>query len=418
MTRPVIGTIAARGAIAAMNLLLVAVAARSLGLADVGRMSLVVLAITLVLLLCHVVGGGGLVYLEPRHGTRTLRWVSYGWAALACAASGLLIGPLGLAPPGLGSYVTGLAFLQALHGIHLSLLLGRERFGAQNALQVGRTITLITAFAVLLRIGDASLMDFIHATAIADAATVVVSGALLARLPAQSSDPARALIALIRQGLPAQAANTLQLLTYRLSYYLLQNFQGAAALGLWSISTQLAESAWLAPKSLGSVLYAKVSNLQERDRQRDLTLAVMKASMAIAALTAGVLMLLPEVLFEWVFGPEAKGVGRLVMLMAPGLLAMAGSQALSHFMSGSGRVLHNTIGSALGLVATLAIGYTLIPERGADGAAITASAAYTLAVIYQYLVFKRITGARLKHVLPNRLDGERIAKAWRRFAGG
>jgi O-antigen/teichoic acid export membrane protein len=415
MMRPMLGTVATRVIIAACNLLLIALAAQALGLEGVGRMSLLLLTITLVMVACNVVGGGALVYLEPRHGTRTLRWIACVWSALACLLSYPIVAVLNLAPEGFAVHACTLALLESLATIHLTLLLGRERYGQHNALQVFRAVVLLAGFAVLVRFDGAQLADYAIAFAMAQAGTAVLGFLLLARQPASASDPVAAASALFRQGLPAQAANGLQLLNYRLSYYLIDRFQGAAALGLWSITTQLAESAWLVPKSLGSVLYARVSNLEERDRQRDATLAVLKISVAMAALAAIALIALPSSAYQWVFGEEATGIGRLVAILLPGLLAMSASQALSHFLSGSGRVAHNMIASGLAMVVTATLGFLIIPAKGATGAAVTASAAYCTAMVYQALVFRRFTGARLRQVLPDATDIERLRVLWQRL---
>lgn len=415
MTRAAIGTIGARMAVAAAQLLVAALAARLLGLAEVGRMSLVVLAIAFVILAINIVGGGALVYLEPRHGTRTLRWIAYGWAVLMCAIAAFALEPLGLSPEGLGLHAAALALLEAIGTIHLTLLLGRERFAQHNALMIGRTLLLVSSFIALLRIGGPAFEDYIAALYFAHGGTALASALVLSRQPGTRTDPTAAFMAMLRQGLPAQAANGLQLLNYRLSYFLVQRFHGAAPLGLWAITTQLAESTWLGPKSLGTVLYARVSNLDEATRQRELTLTAMKTSVAIAVAAASLLVLLPEAVFTWVFGPEAVGIRRLVAVLSPGLLAMAASQALSHYMSGTGRVRHNTISSGLALLMTVCLGLMLIPAQGAEGAALTASAAYSVAVLYQAIVFNRISGARFADYLPNGSDGERVMNLMRKL---
>lgn len=415
MIRPVLGTIVARVAVAAANLLLVAIAARVLGLADVGRISLIVLAITFILLFNHVIGGSGLVYLEPRHGTSTLRTIAYAWAALTAGLAYLGAKTLGMVPRELLPHVVAIAAMQSVSSIHLALLLGRERYAASNGLQTMRSLLLLIAFSVLLRHEGSDLMDYVVACYIADGATALLSGAMLLSRPGQRTDAAAAFLAMLRQGAPAQVANGLQLVNYRFSYYLIDRFQGATALGIWSITTQLAESTWLAPKSLGTVLYARVSNLAEINRQRDLTLAMLKVSVGVALLAALVLIALPSTVFKWVFGPDVHGIQHLVLALCPGLLAMAASQALSHFLSGVGRVHMNTIASGIGLCVTIVLGILLIPGHGAAGAAWTASIAYSASALYQAAVFNRLTRARLTNYLPNRSDVANILALWRRI---
>ncbi|MBK8498889.1 MAG: polysaccharide biosynthesis C-terminal domain-containing protein [Flavobacteriales bacterium] len=420
MILPVIGTIATRVLIAAMNLLLLVLAARALGPDGVGAISLIVLGITFILLLNNVVGGGGLVYLSARHADSALRLPSYGWALLTAAVAWAVLRMLPVVPDGFADHVVLLALLQSIASVHTNLLLGRERIGMQNTMLLLQTALLLGSFAVLLRRDDATVLDYVHAAYIAHGTTALLSGlaslrgrnarASLAGAPAAVAD-------LFRQGLLAQAANALQLLNYRFAYYLVERFQGTSLLGVYAVTTQLAESAWLAPKSLGTVLYARVSNMGALEQQRDTTLSVLKLAVGIAVVTVLVLIAVPDALYARLFGPEIRGLRPIVLAMAPGLIAMSASQAYSHFLSGSGRVHHNTIGSGIGLVITIALGFALIPVLGLVGAAFTTSAAYSASVIYQAIVFDRITHARLRHYLPAASDLERIGVVWRRLMG-
>ncbi len=408
MIRPVLGTIASRIAIALLNLLVVALAAHRLGTAGVGTIALIVLGITFILLLNNVVGGGGLVYLVSRQATAVLRWAAYGWAVLTALVAWVVLGlwPQ-LVPDGYAVHVVVLAFLQSIAGIHAGLLLGRERYGWSNLLLVMQPAVLLVAFALLLRVDGATVMDHVHAAYIAFGATALVGG-VLSLGGGTSASGARPIVALFRQGVPAQLANGLQLVNYRLAYYLVERFQGLGALGMYSITTQLAESAWLAPRSLGSVLYARISNTAERERQRDLTLAVWKLAVGITAAAVVLLLLLPGPVYRLVFGPEVEGIAPIVAWMAPGLLAMGASQALSHYLSGTGRVYHNTIASGLGALVTALLGPWAISAMGLYGAGLTASAAYLAALGYQTIVFGRLAGARLRHYLPDARDVERL----------
>lgn len=417
MIRPVIGTIASRIAIAVLNLLVVALAAHRLGAAGVGTIALIVLGITFILLLNNVVGGSGLVFLASRQATAVLRWSAYGWATFTALVAWLVLGLFPhLVPDGYAMHVVALAFLQSIGGVHGGLLLGHERYSWSNFLLVLQPAVLLVAFALLLRVDGATVMDHVHAAYIAFGSTALIGGVLLwGGAPVQEGG--RPIAALFRQGVPAQLANALQLVNYRLAYYLVERFQGLEALGTYSITTQLAESTWLAPRSLGSVLYARISNTAERERQRDLTLAVWKLAVGITAVAVAVLLLLPDPVYRIVFGPDVQGIASIVAWMSPGLLAMAASQALSHYLSGTGRVYHNAIASGLGALVTALLGPWTISAMGLYGAGLTASAAYIVALVYQNIVFRRLTGARFRHYLPDARDIERLGTLLNRVLG-
>jgi O-antigen/teichoic acid export membrane protein len=316
-----------------------------------------------------------------------------------------------LVPDELTVHVVGLAFLQSVNAIHLNLLLGRQRIAVHNALLLVQAAITLIVFLVLLRQGEKEVMDYVFAAYAAHLATALLSaialfgrGGTIARNGAGSPWPV-----LFRQGALVQGANLMQLLNYRFTYWLLDS----VTLGVFSVAVQLAEGAWLAPKSLGTVLYARVSNTDDVHRQRDLTLTILKASLAFSVAVTAVLLVVPDGVIRWAFGPEIGGLTPVIAILAPGIIAMSASQAFSHFFSGTGRNQHNVIGSALGLVLTVVLGFVLIPKYGLLGAAGTATAAYVANGLYQATVFARITATHWVQWLPRAADVDRFRKLWR-----
>ncbi len=421
MIRPVIGTIATRTVVMAMTLLTIMVAGHKLGAEGLGTISLIVLGITFILLLNNVVGGGGLVYLASRHSKKNLLVPSYLWAGVTALVALAVYHVVPVVPASYTIHVVVLALFQSLYTIHYGSLLGAQRIRVYNLIVSAQAITLFAVFAALVAIvREPSVMHYVIASYVSFAAALILSSLAMKGIPPgqQMTDERPAWRALFGHGGLIQLANFLQLLNYRIAYYLIEWFRGTSALGLYSVANQLAESAWLAPKSLGTVLYSWISNTDDPDRQRDLTLTVAKASVAFSVLLVGLLLIVPEPLFRFFFGEEIGGLPALVLLLAPGIIAMAASQAFSHYFSGTGRNKHNVIGSGIGLVLTLLAGYWLIPEHGLQGAAVTASMAYGGNAVYQLITFLRSTDTRASMLLFSASDLQRIARLWKSLYPG
>ena len=77
----------------------------------------------------------------------------------------------------------------------------------------------------------------------------------------------------------------------------------------------------------------------------------------------------------------------LIKILAPGVLLYGVYLILGHYYSGSGRYFMNTLAALCGLVITLACGFTLIPRFAAQGAAITASLAYSMNAVFMLVCF-------------------------------
>jgi O-antigen/teichoic acid export membrane protein len=414
MIGTVIGTMAARLFVMLMSIGVVMLAGHRLGAEGLGDISLLVLAITFIMLVSNVAGGSALVHLLPRHGARLLR-PAYAWAILVAFVAAGIVHVVPLAPEGTEIHVVVLAFIQSIYTIHFNAMLARQRMAAINALQALQALVLLISFSLLSGGTASGLMDYVQASYIAYGFTALGSIAVmvLLRFPAPADAPP-VLGRLFVQGGQVQLANFLQLLNYRLAYYLIERFQGLAALGIYSVGNQLSEGAWLGPKSVGTVLYGRVSNSTDAAANQRITLAAAKAAVLLALVVWLLIVLVPEHLFQILFGPEIVGVTRLTLLLGPGIMGMAVSQALSHYYSGIGRNIHNVMGSGIGVLCTLGFGMWLIPAHGIAGAAITASMAYCTNALYQLIVFLHTTRTPIQLLFPDRSDMEWMKRLFNR----
>ena len=407
MVRAAIGSIAARVAVAISNLVLFAVAGHRLGAEGLGIMGLIVLGITLAVLLGNVVCGAALTYLASRVPRRALLWRAYVWAVGSSLLAFAVIRVLGIVPEPYVVHVAALSLITVLFTSHTGLLVGHQRIKAFNWIVILQSVVLLVVFTwVTNEVERRDPMAYVLAGYVASGATLLASIVVLLRVDEPAMGPIDSPVwpRLFKHGGFTQLANALQLLTYRCSYWFIDRITGIGSLGVYTVGTQVAESAWLAPRGLATVLYGRLSNTSDMGDQRTATLTVLKAAVAFALLTLLVLMLLPEAIYQAVFGPQVMGIPFIILYMAPGIAAMAASQAFSMFFSGTGRNQHNAIGSAIALALTLTVGALLIPEKHLHGAAVTASIAYTANTLYQGSVFLRITGARWRHLLPHAQD--------------
>ncbi|HEY0976741.1 MAG TPA: polysaccharide biosynthesis C-terminal domain-containing protein [Flavobacteriales bacterium] len=411
MIAQITGTIASRVVIVAMAMLLTMVAGHQLGTEGLGIIGLVVLGISLVGLVANLLGGSALVYLAPRVPLRRLLVPAYSWAVVSCALGYGVLRTAGLVPEGYAAHTAILALLQSGISIHLAVLMGQQRIRTHNRITVLQALVTLFVFTALVLRPDPSPTAFVIATYCAYSVSLLLTTiALRTGPPLQGEVPADPLRLLIRQGALVQSANGMQLLNHRLAYWLIEKFRGTSALGLFSVATQLAEGAWLAPRSLGMVLYSRMSNTTDPVQQSALTVDMLKLSLASALAVLLVVLLMPGAVLTWLFGPEVQGLSPLLLRLAPGILAIAAAQAFSHYFSGTARNIHNVVSSGIGLVITLALGSWAIPRYGLSGAAMTASCAYIGQCSYQAIAFLRITRVPLRTLLPGRRDLERIKR--------
>ncbi|PSR04601.1 MAG: hypothetical protein BRD49_05570 [Bacteroidetes bacterium SW_10_40_5] len=379
---------------ALFNFLTIILTAQYLGAEGKGITSLIVVNISIIILVNDIVGGPSFVYLAPREKTLRLITPAYIWAAISAAITGFILSFFSGFPTYINLHVAFLGFLQSLVSVNIAILSGKEQIKEANAAFLSRAGiilgTLLLAFVLLDHI---KVMSFVYAwyggTILSFLLSMLYLKPFLITTSLQGIQ--RLLRTVFRYGAIIQTGNILQFLNYRISYYLLSYLIGNAQVGIYSIAIAIAEAVLLIAKSFSYVQYARISNLNNQESAKKLTYLLMPASFWITLIGLGILGSLPGPLFQWVFGPEFKGINHLLWLLSPGILAMGINTILSHYFSGHGKFYINAIGSGIGFILTLTACYVLIPIYGTQGAAISASIAYASTMIFTLTMFKMET---------------------------
>ena len=105
----------------------------------------------------------------------------------------------------------------------------------------------------------------------------------------------------------------------------------------------------------------------------------------------GILLLIPVSVYTFVFGEQFVQVRNVIASLSVGIVALSVSMIFSSYFSGINKPFHNTISSAIGLVFTVGLGFLLVPLWGIIGAGIAATCSYTMATLYQFIIFIRMT---------------------------
>lgn len=407
MIKKVIGTIFTRFLSAVVTLLIVILAANAFGPSGMGDISLVILAITIILVLSNFVGGGALIYLIPRHKLSSVFFLSYVWALVSCVFSSLVLGYFGLLPKEFFLETAALSILFALSSVNLNILIAREKINTSNILSLAQIIFQIVSLFILIQIqGKQTIAPYIMALFISWGLIFLAGLVLVLRLiDFGQKEP---LIPLLKKtfkfGSYVQFANIIQLLNYRLSYYLLNIFSGKSVLGNYSIGVQLSEGLWIVSKSIATVQYSNIANNNDLNRAKQITLLFFKISLILTLFGTIVLALIPESVYVSLFGAGFISVKKTILLLSPGILAVACYSIFSHYFSGIGKHYFNTLGSLAGFAITAGGGFYLIPRYGLEGAAITASLSYVTTFVFQLVVFLKLSGAKTSDFLVTSSD--------------
>ncbi|MGD9494615.1 MAG: hypothetical protein AB7V36_14830 [Bacteroidales bacterium] len=386
-------TVGIRIATAVISLLIVVVSGQMLGAEVLGEISLFIVAVTIINLVGGFAGGAALVYLIPRNRLLGLFVISQLWAGVSGLFTTCFLFLIGAFPQNLVWHVMLLGIVGSLNQNNLSVLLANQRIKAHNLLTLLQSVLMIgflVGFTFLYKID--TILAYIFSM-YASYLPVLFLSWMLAGKGTQTGkvSPSQALKVLFGYGSLVQVSSILALLTYRLTYYYTEAWLGFAALGLLSVAAQISEAVWILPKSIALVQFSKISNLKNDADSAHLTLFLGVITSVFTLLALSVLVFLPDQVYTFIFGKDFYGVSAVVRIFAPGIFAMSLNIILSHYFSGTGKIIFNLVGSAIGLLTVAICGSIFIKNGNISHAAMVSTFGYAVNFIFAWLCFWWIT---------------------------
>jgi O-antigen/teichoic acid export membrane protein len=316
-------------------------------------------------------------------------------------------------------------------GFSAAAALGRDRYEAYAALEVGYSLVfLVAGVGLVLAFG---LVGALIAFAVANLVTAAAGLRWLRREAARGPAPfslgepdagpplgeqTDQLRRAARFGVKTWSANLLQLLNYRLDLFILSSVALRSAVGVYSIAVAVTAIGWVLPNAFQTVLFPRVASLDAAAGSGGSAADASDAGEASDAAAARavrhtVLFTVPNVLAVAVlilvvpllYGSRFQQSVSLAFILLPGVAALGLAKVISAVFTGRGfpkYALHTTV---LTVPITVALYVVLIPSAHATGAAIASTMSYIITLLLSIYYFKRATGIALRSALiPSRSD--------------
>ena len=201
-----------------------------------------------------------------------------------------------------------------------------------------------------------------------------------------------------RYGLKAYFGNLAQFLNYRLDILLISAFLAPDAVGYYAIAVGIAEIIWIVPGAIATVLFPRVSSLHDTDAN-SLTPMIARHTYFVIFVFVLALFFLAKPLINIFFGTAFLPSQRPLLILLPGIIAVAGSKTLSADLAGRGKPQIATYAAFISLAVNIPLNLFLIPKWGISGAAFASSVAYISANLVVIFVFMNITRRSLFDIL-------------------
>jgi O-antigen/teichoic acid export membrane protein len=394
MWRSIFGSLGVRVLSALLNLALVILFSQLTGAEGKGEQSLLLTSVAIITIFDSFVGGAALVYLSSRHAWWQLLKAAYVWIIIVTLCAYALLSVLGILSPEYLLDVVALSALSALSSVHTSLILGQQRIKAYNLVQI--TVPLLTLISCLVQWYIWAGLNYALSLYIAYSSSLFISCIfVLIYFPKLKPSPVKKGLQVFQQmaslGFYNQLAHVLQLLSFRASFYLLEEYKGTAEVGVFSNASSITESIWLIATSISLWQYAAISNSDNHTYTIQITEKLTRFGLIAALFGAVFFLIVPADFYAFVFGKEFGTLQYLMLLLAPGVWAFTYALVVGHYFSGHGKYWVNALASGIGLLFSLIFSFLLIPILSTAGAAIAASISY-IATSLVVLYFFRLEG--------------------------
>lgn len=195
---------------------------------------------------------------------------------------------------------------------------------------------------------------------------------------------------ILRLAIVMGAFQVVNLIGYRVELFLLEYYDGVAAVGVYSIAMQAAEALWLIPAAIATAITGPVVHEPERAAVRRVSKAALRAVL-YAGIAATVVGLVAPFLIPLLFGDAFEGAVRPLLFLLPGVVAYGTVTVLVVYISvRRGRPRLALTVSVAAMLATAAASVPLIAEYGKTGAAAASALGYLVGAALAWVFFARL----------------------------
>ncbi len=410
MLKKILATVGTRYAVAFLNLLLIPINGRVLGLQGMGLVGVIYASANLAVIFNSVLCSNTIVYFMNRKPFGLVFRPAYLWAFIGSAIACGCMAFLGMIPEGYTGVVYALSVLLSLVTVNSRFLLGKDLIKAFNTVIIIQGgLLFFILIGLYFGLGKSNVSGYLWGLFLTNIIAWIVSLALMAK-PFFRTRPKERMTAvswtknikeMFAYGLWSSADNLAEGLATRLNYFLLQRLGGYGHVGLLDAGTKISESLWHVSHGVSSIAYSQIARTSDSERQRLLTLRLFRLTYCTLIAAMGAVLCIPEWVYtDYLFTPEFEGVRGVIIGLSVGIVAFGSNRILSHYFIGTGRVRISALCSFIGLVVLAVSGYFLIARYGIFGAALSSSIAFSAMLLFSIIIFLRLTSTRPAELLP------------------
>ncbi len=361
-----------------------------------GTISIVIANVALVSFFSSIFSGSSTAYFARKFKIEQVLVYSYLWSLIVGTAVPLIFSFAAIQNEFL-YYLIGISVLSSLLSTNISLFIGTQNIRFFNIYTVLQQLVHVLFIAILIYIVKLKDVSVYFLAQIFCLAFLFLTSFFLILKKCKLSEfsfSKSVFLNMFEYGWKTQLSAFIQFLNYRLSFYFLEYFEGIAAVGIFSIGITFSEAIWTITRSIAVVLYSDVVNSESREESIVKTKSSLKLSFSLMLIFVLGIIIIPAFIYTEIFGNEFSETKQIMLLLAPGILAIAVSDMIGYYFSGIKELKILNIKSIVGLLFTVGFSFFAIPKWGIWGACFVTTSSYVVSAailfwkFYQYTEFK------------------------------
>ncbi len=358
------------------------------GLEGRGLISIIMADMALIVIFNNILGGSSIVYFMNKVGLSRLILPATIWIILSTAVAAIVFSVLHVQQ----NYFILLAItlITSFLSLNLLIFIGKEKIQLFNIFSLlPPFLLLIFSFGFIYLFKNRTVNGYLFCYFLSQTVVFIISLILIRPyLVRQEFGIYRDLVKkAFGYGLKNELSYFIQFLNYRLSYFFILYYQDITSVGLYSVAIVVSESIWLMTRSITTVQYSKILNLDNPNAAIELTQKSGKFSFFATLFVLIVVAFIPSEVFGFVFGKDFNTIKQLLFLLMPGVLSMAVSNVYGHYFAATNQMKILIVKSTIGLVFTVLLSIILIPLWSLTGACVVTSVSYFSSSFYLLVCF-------------------------------
>ncbi len=375
---------------------------RYLGADGRGTISLFVANVTVVQLFSEIIFGSGYIYFIHQYNKKDI--ITYGF--ILSTLAGLLI-------PGI-LYITHLHPEKLVFDLIINSILfawvnwiglhlrAHKHFKFYNTFYLFLSVFQISVIWFMMH-DLASVENYILGLQIHLSISFIIGLFFLFALPKNKIESTKNPIhwfALIKKSIVSQYSNWLFFLNTRISFYIIYSYlNNTEQLGIYSAASVLTEAIWIIPIALATPLYPIISAETDKNKIIHMTNEYAYSSFWLSLFACVILLLTPEMVFEYILGKDFKGLHTFITILASGSLILSYAKIYWNYFQGMGLFNINSKATIISLAIPLTLFIPFISITGVYGVALMSCTSYILYSIMLMYYYHKATNTPWKALL-------------------